>query len=618
MDGSGNQSIDAQAGTLRATGTITKTTTGDLTLGGAAGIDLDGTVDVQSGSLTLEDNTAVASGQILKASDDVILADGKTLTGTSSLTIEATNGEIQAGTGSTISVSGSMLTLKQGADLDLANFTFNNQSNTDLSAQSYNGLFTADNTNAANAADQWKSIAATAQSGIKLEGSSHITTNTLTTTDGNIYLHSTAGNLILNDAINADPVTGDSLGGGVKLVTDNGKIYTPDLLNPTSRVLDVAITGSSNGTTGVDLPGGGKAAIVIISKDTLKLDPGAAIAANGTYGPGDDRPGIDFLNVIEGNKNPGTPIDVAVYLASNTGNINVSSPVTIDPGGAMVIDAYDTVEPFGIEFLNSLAVFNWLEVCSRITPTLNYAQDNDTLPYAGDPKLYPGNGTYVLRGEDPDVGTGAWVLAEEEKEIIPERKPIETEVTSTIVPVTPDISDVGPVEDTMISNDLQWLGEELGLCEGDQQGEDDNKCQEITQAYLAGAFLQASDMRPHQAAAQLRDLAELLHDTDGSRIAALGLVINEFAQPNLPPSPEQFASIGQAFTLHVNDGTHYASAKQWLDALGEYTMLLISEIGWSSDDSVAFVMGKYGPTVTEAGNISVIAYIQMHLEDFAG
>jgi hypothetical protein len=473
-------------------------------------------------------------------------------------------------------------------DLDLANFTFNNQSNTDLTAQSYNGSFTADNTNAANAADQWQSITATAEDNIELSGS------------GNI---------------NIAPAGLSSNSGGVKIVSAGGTISTPGA----GGKLDAPITGSSNSTTGVDLPGGGKAAIVIISKDTLKLDPGAELTANGTYGSVDDRSVIDFLNVIEGDKNPGNPIDVAIYLASNTGNINVSSPVTIGSYGAMVVDAYDTVEPFGIEFLNSLAAINWLEVCSRITPTLNYARDNDTLPYANDLGLFPGSGTYVLRGENPDVGTGAWVLAEEEKQpIIPERTPIEAEVTSTVVPITPDISDVGPVESTTISNDLQWLGEELGLCEGDQQAEDENKCQEITQAYLAGAFLQASDMRPHQAAAQLRDLAELLHDTDGTRIAALGLVINEFAQPNLPPSPEQFASIGQAFTLHVNDGTHYASASQWLDALGEYTMLLISEIGWSSEDSVAFVMGKYGPTVTEAGNISVIAFIQMHLEDIAG
>ncbi len=197
------------------------------------------------------------------------------------------------------------------------------------------------------------------------------------------------------------------------------------------------------------------------------------------------------------------------------------------------------------------------------------------------------------------------------------RTPTGEEASLTSAPVSPELGDIGQIEGTYVS-DLLWLGEELGLCEGDQQGEDESRCQEITQAYLAGAFLQASDLRPHQAAAQLRQLAGLLHDTDGSRIAALGRVINEFAQPDVPPSPEQFASISQAFAVHVNDGTHYASAKEWLDALAEYTMLLISEIGWSPDDSVAFVMSKYGPTVTEAFDIGVVAFIQMHLEGLIG
>jgi len=197
------------------------------------------------------------------------------------------------------------------------------------------------------------------------------------------------------------------------------------------------------------------------------------------------------------------------------------------------------------------------------------------------------------------------------------RTPTGEEASLTSAPVSPELGDIGQIEGAYVS-DLLWLGEELGLCEGDQQGEDDNRCQEITQAYLAGAFLQASDLRPQQAAAQLRQLAGLLHDTDGSRIAALGRVINEFAQPDVPPSPEQFASIGQAFAVHVNDGTHYATAMQWLDALAEYTMLLISEIGWSQDDSIAFVMSKYGPTVTETGDVGIVAFIQMHLEDLIG
>ncbi|MFB0553207.1 MAG: beta strand repeat-containing protein, partial [Phycisphaerae bacterium] len=219
-DGAGLQTFEAGTGTLAAA-TITKAA-GDLTLGGDTGIDFDGTVDVHGGNLTLEDNTTVTSGQKLKASGNVILANGKTLTGASSLTIEATNGEIQAaGAGSTISVSGSSLTLKQAVDLDLANFTFANQSNTDITLQSYNGSIDD------NAADQWNSITATAQSGITLEGSSHITTKALTTTTGNISVHSTAGNLILNGAVNADPVPDDSLGGGVELISDTGKIYTP-------------------------------------------------------------------------------------------------------------------------------------------------------------------------------------------------------------------------------------------------------------------------------------------------------------------------------------------------------------------------------------------------------
>ena len=170
----------------------------------------------------------------------------------------------------------------------------------------------------------------------------------------------------------------------------------------------------------------------------------------------------------------------------------------------------------------------------------------------------------------------------------------------------------------MVSENLQWLGEELGLCQGDETGEDDSRCQEVTQAYLAGAFLQATDLRPNQAATQLRQLAGLLQDTGGSQNAALGQVINEFTQPEIPPSSEQFASIGQVLALHSADGTHYAVARQWLDALTEYVSILVDNIGWTPDESVEFVMGKYGPAATEPGDVSITAFIQMYLENNAG
>jgi hypothetical protein len=173
-----------------------------------------------------------------------------------------------------------------------------------------------------------------------------------------------------------------------------------------------------------------------------------------------------------------------------------------------------------------------------------------------------------------------------------------------------DLEDIGQIA----VDDALWLATEL--CEGDEEREDESRCQEI-QAYLAGAFLQSTDLRPLQAASRLRELATLLHDTDGSHIAALGQVINEFVNAAVPPSPEQFASISQALA-GGGEGAHYATAKQWLDALTEYAAILIGDIGWSAEESVAFAMGKYGQTVTEAGAISVTAFIQMYLEGLTG
>jgi hypothetical protein len=41
-------------------------------------------------------------------------------------------------------------------------------------------------------------------------------------------------------------------------------------------------------------------------------------------------------------------------------------------------------------------------------------------------------------------------------------------------------------------------------------------------------------------------------------------------------------------------------------------------MGWSRDRSVEFVMGKYGAAATGAADVSVTAFIQMHLEALSG
>ena len=423
-------------------------------------------------------------------------------------------------------------------------------------------------------------------------------------------------------ADNGDIQLGGSLVGklGVSVISSSGSVFSPGA----SGAFNVAVVGNSNdnidgsGRTGVDLRNGGKAAVVIISQDPLTLGTGAELTAGGLYSAGrvDDRSSIYFL---DSGELAGEAIDVAVYLASNSGDVDVGSAgIYVAPGGTAVVDAYDNVA-FGSGFVDSLAAggVDWLEACSRVTTSLAQAAGTGSLPYANDQEAMADliDGAYVLRGSS---FVEAPVLhGEIETPSLPRRTPTQAEASSTVLPAVPQIVEAVEVGAT-VSDNIQWLGEELGLCEGDQQGEDENRCQEITQAYLAGAFLQATDLRPHQAATQLRELAGLLHDTDGSRIGALGRVINEFAQPEVPPSPEQFASIGQAFALHANDTTHYAVARQWLDALAEYVVILMGEIGWPADKSIEFVMGKYGPTVTGPGDVSVTAYIQMHLEDRTG
>jgi len=393
----------------------------------------------------------------------------------------------------------------------------------------------------------------------------------------------------------------DALTGGVAVISDTGKIYTRDGIN--DDTLNVSITGNSDHLecVGVDLPKNydipadetGLAAIVIMSEQDLKLGPDAQLTAGGAYyadGSVDDRPGVDFLNVVEGDKNPGSPIDVAVYLASNMGNVSVGSAVSPLPAGAaMVVDAYDTVLPFGTNFVASLAAGNvgWLEACSRITPSLPYAIINATLPYAADPGLHPGPGTYVLRGESPDVGTGAWVLASAGPAPLTQEAGEQSEQTEFAQGGCPAL--------------MQWFGQEIGI-----PGED-------IQVYMANAFALSTDIQPCEMCARLKNAADVLDDP--ARLTALARVVNEYVTPAAPPTPEQMALIATAVSTRAGEGTYYADAAQYIDALAEYVGIMNNEMGWGAADAVALVTEKHAPATD---NQAVISYVQARLTALGG
>jgi hypothetical protein len=412
------------------------------------------------------------------------------------------------------------------------------------------------------------------------------------TTNGSLYLHSSG------DMSVADHLTAAS--GGVSLVSDTGRIHSDG-----AGTLDVPITGSSDGTTGVDLPGGGKAAIVVISKQQdLNLGGNATLTANGAYDPTvyDDRASINFLDT---GANQGVPIDVAIYLASfdqatGTGaSVNAGSPVNVANRGTMVIDAFDTVT-FGNapglkdSLLNKTV--DHLELCSRISTSLADASINGRLPDLW-VKYYTARGGSV---------TAAPVLR-----IHVPPDPLPDEALGNMTPPSPPLGN-GPQGGGSYVDDLMWLAMELGLCADPSGGENQGACRDALQAFLAQTFLQSTDVAPWDVASRLRQIADLLLGSGSEGIAALISVVNEFVDPAAPPSPEQFASIRQALA-DGGEGTYYGEAREWLNTLVQYVLILQKEFGWSADESIAFVMGKYGPSPSDPANATLLAFLQMHL-----
>jgi len=265
----------------------------------------------------------------------------------------------------------------------------------------------------------------------------------------------------------------------------------------------------------------------------------------------DDRPGVGLLDVpdtIGGHaRNEGDPIDVAIYVASTDGDVDVSGPVEIlpmmqlvevepEPGGeprepefecveiaqgTMVIDAWDTVTfdggvPGGL-FETSLAngdVGNRLEVVSRITEWLYQAVGR--LPYVYGGGLFPLDYTYVLRGAG--LGNGitdgrAWVLEDPTLPV-----PLYTEAGEGAERLTIGFEGC-PVLVAAVSAELGVPGDTIEVS-------------------LANSFALNTDIQPCESCARLLNAATILRDEDGSRMAAMNQVFNTVAPADAPFTPE--------------------------------------------------------------------------------
>jgi filamentous hemagglutinin family protein len=384
---------------------------------------------------------------------------------------------------------------------------------------------------------------------------------------------------------------------GVKIVSQNGQIYTGTPENG----INIAITGGSDQMAGrgVDLPfeAGQKAGIILMSKGDLKLGPDAMLAANGTYyadGSVDDRAAVAFRSTSTWQ---GVPIDIGLYLKSVEGNISVDhlGQLNLVAPGTAVVDAFNYAtlvnKVVGQTIICNDPYFLYrLEVASRQILWLQEAIDTGKLPFPEDFPLAEqlmGGGTFVLRGGvDPEGIDGAWVLHG------PEAKPIPT-IPALATTMT-------PTEDGCPAL-LQAAAEEIG---------------QDPAIFRTGTFVSMKSMQPCSTCERLVRTANVLKDPDGKRIAALGQALGEFATGAAPLSPEQMATASQTMALHVNDGTAYASAKEYVDALAAYVGILQSEVGLNQADALALATGRYGSPANSSD--AVKAFIAQQLAQKAG
>jgi len=136
---------------------------------------------------------------------------------------------------------------------------------------------------------------------------------------------------------------------------------------------------------------------------------------------------------------------------------------------------------------------------------------------------------------------------------------------------------------------------------------------ETIQVSIGNALALNPSIQPCQACATLIDAAAILRDGDGFRMAAMVQAFNTLAPADAPFTPETAASIATAFAEHIDDGSQYASVKEYIDAFVQYVAVLDIYFGAPVGDSVEFVMEKYGEGLAESGNANMIGYMQLWL-----
>ncbi|MHC4557579.1 MAG: Ig-like domain-containing protein, partial [Planctomycetota bacterium] len=225
----------------------------------------------------------------------------------------------------------------------------------------------------------------------------------------------------------------------------------------------------------------------------------------------------------------------------------------------------------------------------------------------GEVTLNP-DGTFTFTPNEGFIGDGSFTFKITDGQLDGET-PVVVTATVTITvnqPPTPPLPSYIPAAPGLERIEIEvsgcpalvtWAAEELGVNE---------KMMEI---WIANALASTRDIQPCNTCASLKQAATILQDAEGTHIAALAQVINEFASSTAPPTEEQMASIADAIANNTEADNQYFIAGQYLDALAEYVGILNMDMNFSIEESIELAMEKYVGQLADSDNAGLAAYV---------
>jgi len=239
---------------------------------------------------------------------------------------------------------------------------------------------------------------------------------------------------------------------------------------------------------------------------------------------------------------------------------------------------------------------------------------NNTLPKNGTIVFNENDKTFTYTPKEGFIGTDSFKYRATDGYNTTSEVEVKITVTETIIPTVPSNMPAAPGLDKLnievkISGCpalVKWAAEEVGIGE------------RLVQIWVANSLASTGSIQPCDACQSLKNSAKILLDADGTHIAALAQVVNEFASSTAPPTEEQMVAIADAIARNTDEDSYYAIADEYLEALATYVGILSDEMGFATTGAVQLVTDKYVGRLAQGQNVGVAAFIAASLAALGG